>query len=119
MVCGGTALIAMGLYERTTRDVDILALSDDNGRLLDPAPLPPEIVRAADEVADDLGLPDDWLNNGPSSGDGGLFRLGLPRGLSDRLDWRTFGSHLDVGPVPRPVARIPREHPGVSQGNRP
>ena len=40
VVCGGTALIAMGLHERTTRDVDVLALSDDEGGLIDPAPLP-------------------------------------------------------------------------------
>jgi hypothetical protein len=35
VVCGGTALIAMGLHERTTRDVDIVALADDDGRLID------------------------------------------------------------------------------------
>ena len=29
VVCGGTALIALGLHDRTTRDVDIVALADD------------------------------------------------------------------------------------------
>jgi hypothetical protein len=95
VVCGGTALLAMGLHERTTRDVDIVALAAD------PAPLPVEIVRAASEVADDLGLPENWLNNGPSSGDGGLFRLGLPDGFTERLTWRTFGRHLDVAFIGR------------------
>jgi len=101
VVCGGTALVAMGLHERATRDVDIVALVDPDGRLVDPAPLPMEIVRAASEVADDLGLPENWLNNGPSSGDGGLFRLGLPVGIGDRLTWRIFGPHLDIAFIGR------------------
>ena len=101
VICGGSALVATGLHERTTRDVDIVALADDSGRLIDPAPLPTEIERAAREVADDLELPPDWLNNGPSSGDGGLFRLGLPGGFADRLAWRDFGSNLHIAFIGR------------------
>lgn len=56
---------------------------------------------AALEVARDLGLSGDWLNNGPSSGDGGLYRLGLPDGLAERLTWRRFGQHLAVGFISR------------------
>ena len=100
VVCDGTALIATGLLQRATRDVDILALAND-GELIDPAPLPAPLVKAALEVAEDLGLPDDWLNNGPSSGDGGLFRLGLPGGLADRLSWRTFDENLSIAFVSR------------------
>lgn len=101
VVCGGTALMAMGLHTRTTRDVDIVALADNLGQLVDPAPLPLAMVRAAREVADDLGLPEDWLNNGPSRGEGGLFRLGLPTGLHGRVTWQAFGPQLDVGFVGR------------------
>jgi hypothetical protein len=101
VVCGGTSLIAMGLVARATRDVDILALSGENGELVDPAPLPVPLVRAAAEVADDLDLPADWLNNGPSSGEGGLFQLGLPAGLTERLTWRAFGEKLSVGFISR------------------
>lgn len=100
-VCGGTALVAMGLLERATKDVDIVALADESGALVDPAPLPEPLLQAAHEVAEDLGLPDDWLNNGPSSGDGGLYRLGLPAGLAGRLSWKRFGEHLAVGFVSR------------------
>lgn len=101
VVCGGTALLAMGLLTRSTRDVDIVALADPSGGLIDPAPLPKPLVAAAREVAEDLQLSADWLNNGPSSGDGGLFRLGLPAGLAERTEWRSFGGFLDVGFVSR------------------
>jgi hypothetical protein len=101
VVCGGTALNATGLISRTTRDVDIVALMDDGEVLLDPAPLPQPLVDAALVVAEDLGLPKDWLNNGPSSGDGGLFRLGLPDGIERRLIWKTYGEKLRVGFIHR------------------
>lgn len=101
VVCGGTALIAAGLVLRTTRDVDVVALMDDKGVLLDPAPLPLALVAAAREVAVDLGLPQDWLNNGPSSGEGGLFRLGLPPGFTERLTWKSLGEKLIVGFISR------------------
>lgn len=101
VVCGGTALVAMRLVERATRDVDIVALANDDGELIDPAPLPILLVRAAEEVAEDLSLPRDWLNNGPSSGDGGLFRLGLPSGFAARLTWRRYGERVAVGFISR------------------
>ncbi|CAH2032187.1 hypothetical protein [Trichlorobacter ammonificans] len=101
VICGGTALAATGLVPRTTTDVDIVALLDDEGELLDPAPLPQALVREANEVALDLGLPKDWLNNGPSSGDGGLFRMGLPEGFVERLTCETIGKKLTVGFISR------------------
>mgnify|MGYP001003512580 CR=1 FL=1 len=101
VVCGGTALAATGLVPRMTKDVDIVALVGDDGDLLDPAPLPQALVREAHEVALDLGLPKDWLNNGPSSGDGGLFRLGLPDGFVERLTWKAVGKKLTVSFISR------------------
>ncbi len=96
VVCGGAALNAMHLIQRTTKDVDIVALMDPNGQLVDPAPLPDELLVAAKEVADTLNLPQGWLNNGPSSGEGGLFRLGLPDGFKDRLVRNYQGEKLTV-----------------------
>lgn len=101
VVCGGTALVAMGLLVRGTQDVDVVALALDSGALIDPAPLPEPLASAAQEVAHDLGLPADWLNNGPSSGDGGLYRLGLPDGLGERVTWERIGDHLEVGFISR------------------
>ncbi len=96
VVCGGAALNAMHLIQRTTKDVDIVALMDPNGQLVDPAPLPDELLVAAKEVADTLNLPQGWLNNGPSSGEGGLFRVGLPDGFKDRLVRTYQGEKLTV-----------------------
>jgi len=96
VVCGGAALNAMHLIQRTTKDVDIVALMGINNQLVDPAPLPEELLVAAKEVADTLNLPQDWLNNGPSSGDGGLFRLGLPDGFKERLVKNYQGEKLTI-----------------------
>jgi len=101
VVCGGTALVATELVMRATRDVDIVAMADDEGGLIDPAPLPGALVTAALEVAEDLGLPVDWLNNGPSSGEGGIYRLGLPQGFAGRLTWKRFGEKLSVAFIDR------------------
>lgn len=95
VVCGGSALILTGSVARTTLDVDILALVSEH-RILSPDPLPDTLARAARETAEDLGLPPGWLNNGPSRGQGGLFQMGLPVGIEERLSSRSFGSHLTV-----------------------
>jgi hypothetical protein len=101
VVCGGTALVATELVMRATRDVDVVAMADDDGELIDPSPLPEALVTAALEVAEDLRLPEDWLNNGPSNGEGGLYRLGLPKGFADRLSWKGFGEKLTVAFIDR------------------
>ncbi len=40
VVCGGSALIAMGLRRRTTRDMDVVALMNAAQELVSPDPLP-------------------------------------------------------------------------------
>jgi hypothetical protein len=87
VVCGGSALILTALVARTTRDVDVVALIRHQA-LCSPAPLPEDLQQAVREVAEDLNLPDTWLNTAPSRDESGLFQLGLPEGLADRLSHR-------------------------------
>jgi hypothetical protein len=96
VVCGGSALIAAGLIARATQDVDIVALMDGREQLVDPHPLPRVLLEAASEVGQILGLKDDWLNNGPSRGEGGLFQMGLPEGFVSRLSKKNYGGNLTV-----------------------
>ena len=92
VVCGGAALIAKSLVVRTTSDVDILALLNEEAEARSPDPLPEEIQTGAAFVQKTMPeLPDDWLNNGPSRHPGGLFQTGLPDGLIERLSSRHYG----------------------------
>lgn len=97
VVCGGSALQALGLVNRVTRDIDVLALARHVGSnailtLATADPLPDVLVAAAAIVRSDLGLPGDWLNHGPT----GLLTEGLPEGLEKRLHTRRFGTVLTV-----------------------
>jgi hypothetical protein len=96
VICGGSALIAMSLRQRTTRDVDVVALLSLAQEPISPDPLPDFLLRAADQVARDLGLFEGWLNNGPSRGEGGLFQMGLPEGFVGRLTEKKYGPRLAV-----------------------
>ncbi len=91
VVIGGSALLALGLVERTTRDVDVLAISGPEG-LVPADPLPSALAQARDRVAQDFGLPADWLNPGPTE----LLRFGLPEGFLSRVEARTYGTALTV-----------------------
>ena len=55
-VCGAGALSILGVLSRATRDLDVIT-----PRLTD------ELLRSAAEVAQELSLPKEWINNGPSS----------------------------------------------------
>lgn len=92
VVCGGSALIARGYVSRVTRDMDVVARRMRGQDLISAKPLPDALLAEAVRVAADLGLPANWLNNGPAD----LFDMGLPEGFSDRLEPRHYGSHLTV-----------------------
>lgn len=96
VICGGSALIAMSLRRRTTRDMDVVALLSAAQEPISPDPLPDFLLRAADQVARDLGLFEGWLNNGPSRGEGGLFQMGLPEGFVGRLTEKEYGPRLAI-----------------------
>jgi hypothetical protein len=91
VVIGGSGLLALGIVERTTRDVDIVALRVDS-ELRSPDPLPDPLRIARDRVARDFSLPQTWLNPGPAD----LLDFGLPEGFVDRLETRSYGDYLTV-----------------------
>ncbi len=96
VVCGGSALEVLGLVDRVTRDLDVLAIATTGpgGKvaLASADPLPDDAVEAARIVARDLDLPQDWLNPGPTD----LLREGLPEGLEARLHAQRYGEWLVV-----------------------
>jgi hypothetical protein len=91
VVIGGSALTALGLVKRATRDVDLLAIAD-NGQLRPAEPLPAALMAARAAVAADFGLAENWLNAGPT----GLLAWGLPEGFMSRVVTRPYGRTLVV-----------------------
>ena len=95
VVCGGSALAALGLVPRTTRDVDVLGLARTTpaGIVVERLErLPAPLAAAALKVARDFNLSADWLNLGPAPQVG----MGLPDGFGDRVEQRRYGSCLTV-----------------------
>jgi len=94
VVCGGTALNALGLVQRTTADIDVVGFAEEveDQIVVSRAEFPAWLLDSAGKVARDLGLPKDWINDGPAS----LVELGLPEGFSKRLTKVQIGSSLSV-----------------------
>jgi hypothetical protein len=95
VVCGGSALSAMGYILRTTRDVDILCeviKKGDDIRLKRLDKLPSFLKEAAEVVRRDFNLPENWLNTGPAS----QMITNLPEGFKERLIERNYGKYLTV-----------------------
>jgi len=91
VVIGGSALQALGFIERATKDVDLVAIWEDDG-LRSARPIPEALGHAAERVARDFDLPADWLNAGPTD----LLTFGLPEGFENRLSTRVYGPCLCV-----------------------
>jgi hypothetical protein len=95
VVCGGTALFALGLVMRTTRDVDVLGavLETQNGLTIQRITKFAEwLVEAANKVGRDFDLPENWLNLGPAA----QVESGLPEGFEKRLVKKVYGQYLTV-----------------------
>lgn len=83
---GGGSLLLLGVIQRPTKDLDILALLEPSG-MVTAQPIPEVLRQAAADVAATLGLAPDWLNGGPTQ----LLEFGLPDGFSSRMSRRDFG----------------------------
>ena len=86
-VVGGGGLILLGLAERATRDLDIVAIvtGDDYTTA---QPIPEALAEAATDVGNAFSLAADWLNEGPTA----LLDFGLPSGFAERAERREYGS---------------------------
>ena len=95
IIVGGAALNLRGIVHRSTEDVDVIARIEgpDSVVLVDPNPLPAELLDAAHQVAADLELAPSWLNAAVATQ--GPMAM-LPAGMLSRVEWRTYGS-LHVG----------------------
>jgi len=87
VVIGGGALQLIGLIDRPTKDLDVVALAGAEpwSRA---APLPAPLLEAVKDVALALELETDWLNPGPTD----LLELGLPTGFAERTTSEHFGA---------------------------
>lgn len=92
IVIGGSALLALDLVQRPTRDIDVIALAGESGPV-EAVPLPEPLLQARNRVARDLGVSEDWLN---SAAGHDMLRLGLPEGFFERLTRRDHGSALSI-----------------------
>jgi len=95
VVCGGTALFALGLVLRTTKDVDVLgeAVYSEKEIIVKKIDRFPErFLQAAKVVERDFELPKEWINIGPAS----QVELGLPVGFEKRLVGRRYGKYLTI-----------------------
>lgn len=114
LVVGGGSLLLLGVVERPTADVDIVAFSSPSGYSKADI-LPAFLTTAVREVGDALGLGDAWFNGGPA----GLIDFGLPAGLEDRVTVRVcerskhFADLRALAPTPAQLltaARSTRTH---------
>jgi len=93
---GGAALQALRLVTHTTKDVDVVALVKQDLtaglQLCSAKPLPEYLTAAAEKVARDFQLKEDWLNSGPTS----ALDFGLPEGILERAEKCDYGATLTV-----------------------
>ena len=96
LVCGGSALNFLGLVQRATKDVDVLAYVNRNTAgevsFISADPLNENLITASKKVARDFNLSENWLNAGPAS----ATDLGLPDGILKRVKTRQYGQRLTI-----------------------
>ncbi len=85
IICGGAALISLGVRSTSTVDIDVLTPD-----------LSQELLAAAAAVAKQFGLAPDWVNNGPKS-----LLVHLPADWRIRVTVLFRGKHLRVDSLGR------------------
>ena len=84
---GGSGLLLLGLLDRPTRDLDIVAVVDC-GEYVRADPLPQALTDAVRDVGEVLGIGSEWLNSAPAA----LLDFGLPDGFAVRTTMRDYGA---------------------------
>ena len=82
---GGGGLLLLGQIERPTKDLDLIALVEED-QLVSATPLPLGLLQAAEDVGRALDLGEGWLNVGPAV----LLETGLPEGFQQRMQTRYY-----------------------------
>lgn len=82
---GGASLVLLGYIDRTTRDLDLVAVMQD-GLLTSAQPLPQALLKEIAAVGAALEIGEHWVNGGPTS----LLAAGLPHGFEERLVTRRY-----------------------------
>lgn len=100
VVSGGGTLLAQRLSARPTKDVNVMALREWEGNIVNAYPLPAAVKNAAARVAAELNLNEDWLNSAASLH--GFDLSLLPKRFWQDIDTREFGDHLKVSFIGRP-----------------
>jgi hypothetical protein len=88
LVAGGSSLLLLGLIDRPTADLDVIGLASSGDRYVKAETIPAALADAARDVGLALGLPENWLNNGPAS----RFDFGLPAGFEGRVSIHSYGA---------------------------
>lgn len=100
VVVGGATLGVLGIVDRTTKDVDVIAQArrdeGDKWTLTPPVPLPEALQKAVALVGRDYGLGANWLNTEV----GAQWPQGLPDSILQDTEWRRYAA-LWVGFVGR------------------
>ena len=92
IVCGGAAMQTLGYITRRTEDIDIIAHLDEAMAIIRGRPPCPLFAQALRRVQKDFNLSNDWMSDRSRV----LVDLGVPEGLLDRAEKRSFRINLIV-----------------------
>jgi len=92
VVVGGAALNLLGVVERSTVDIDVIAIGRGAtraapGEIAEPDGLPRELAEEVVRLTRDFDLPLAWINTTVAT----QWRTGLPPGFAERIGWRRLG----------------------------